>query len=266
MKLQLLSDLHLEFRPYTFELADADAVIIAGDCGPILNVENKLSAILKSIPVPVFVVLGNHDVYGTAMTIDDNGVLQPSPYIRAFFNRFPHVTLLHNTVTMFKGVCIAGTPLWTDFSCYGESEKAQLAAARGISDFYSTLVHADTPSGPSRRLLRPEDLLLSFQGTIDWLRDVLREYTAVPTVVVSHWLPSTKCITLFFRQPQFMPLNPYFASNCEQLMGRNLKAWAYGHTHVPSDLVISGTRVVSNPRGYNAAENPSFDPRFTIEV
>ncbi|TNB07926.1 serine/threonine protein phosphatase, partial [Klebsiella pneumoniae] len=41
--------------------------------------------------------------------------------------------------------------------------------------------------------------------------------------------------------------------------------WIFGHTHHAIDTVISGCRLVSNPKGY-PRERTGFSPAFTIEV
>lgn len=64
------------------------------------------------------------------------------------------------------------------------------------------------------------------------------------------------------------PLNPYFASNLEDLIEAHQPAlWLHGHTHGSCDYRIGGTRVVCNPRGYHPhALNPKFDPGLVIEL
>lgn len=41
--------------------------------------------------------------------------------------------------------------------------------------------------------------------------------------------------------------------------------WIFGHTHYVVDTIVSGCRVISNPRGY-PGERTGFSPDFTIEV
>jgi hypothetical protein len=50
-------------------------------------------------------------------------------------------------------------------------------------------------------------------------------------------------------------------------MGQSVSLWIHGHTHESFDYVVSGTRVVCNPRGYAPMElNAAFDPVFTVDV
>ena len=58
-----------------------------------------------------------------------------------------------------------------------------------------------------------------------------------------------------------------FASDVTDLMGADrTPLWIFGHTHVPADLDVDGTRVFSNPRGYVRESIPEFDPAATVDV
>ena len=48
-------------------------------------------------------------------------------------------------------------------------------------------------------------------------------------------------------------INEGFCTDLRYLMGDPILLWAYGHTHWPQDFKINGTRIVSNPSGYNMA-------------
>jgi len=62
MRLHVLSDLHLEFKPFTPPAVAADAVILAGD---VSTGRNGLKWALTSFSDrPVIYVLGNHEFYG----------------------------------------------------------------------------------------------------------------------------------------------------------------------------------------------------------
>jgi hypothetical protein len=62
MRLHILSDLHLEFEPFTPPAVEADVVILAGGVG---TGRNGLKWALRTFPDrPVIYVLGNHEFYG----------------------------------------------------------------------------------------------------------------------------------------------------------------------------------------------------------
>ncbi|MCX4026143.1 metallophosphoesterase [Spartinivicinus marinus] len=59
MKVQILSDLHVEFKYYQYESCDADVVVLAGD---IHTKEHGVDWAAKNITdKPVIYILGNHE-------------------------------------------------------------------------------------------------------------------------------------------------------------------------------------------------------------
>jgi predicted phosphodiesterase len=267
MIVQLVSDLHIEHRSYKWQQSPAaDVVVIAGDMGPFYHCQDALGKLLKNISTRVILVAGNHDRYGTCSRLRADGHFEINRRMRAFIDQFPHVSLLNDECEVYNGVCFIGTPLYTDFSLYGDPEEATHAAAIGISDFTCIQVESDNDEHPKPRLIQPEDYIAAHNYARRFIAKAIAEHPETPTVVISHWLPSAQCIVPFFRQRKFLPLNPYFASDCEDLMGGQVKLWCYGHSHSPSDVRIKGTRVVANPRGYDSQENVHYNSQFIIEI
>ena len=61
MKLQILSDIHLEFGPFKIPKTDADVIILAGD----IHIGTAAVDWIKSqTKKPVLYVAGNHEYYG----------------------------------------------------------------------------------------------------------------------------------------------------------------------------------------------------------
>ena len=42
--------------------------------------------------------------------------------------------------------------------------------------------------------------------------------------------------------------------------------WIHGHSHNGVDLTLGATRVLANPGGYDAEENPAFNPALCVEI
>ena len=62
-------------------------------------------------------------------------------------------------------------------------------------------------------------------------------------------------------------MNPAFVSNLERIIARYQPAlWIHGHMHNSVDVTLGQTRVLANPAGYNAAENPDYEPALCIEL
>ena len=83
-------------------------------------------------------------------------------------------------------------------------------------------------------------------------------------MVITHHAPTPRSIAPGFHGST---LNPAFASNLEPLIARYQPAfWIHGHVHNSVNVMLGETRVVANPRGYNADENPDYDPALCVEL
>ena len=74
MKIQVLSDLHIEYQPFELVKAqDADILVMAGDIGNPHSIEYKaLVAKAANLYKRVIIIRGNHEVYGyTCHTISE---------------------------------------------------------------------------------------------------------------------------------------------------------------------------------------------------
>lgn len=84
-------------------------------------------------------------------------------------------------------------------------------------------------------------------------------------VVVTHTAPCTETLDpkyeghysneWYYNRLMYNLFDTYF---------NKILVWCHGHTHASADKVVSGVRVVCNPRGY-PGENPDWGP-MTIEV
>jgi predicted phosphodiesterase len=82
-------------------------------------------------------------------------------------------------------------------------------------------------------------------------------------LVVSHHLPSYQSVTPGFRDHL---LNPAYASDLDNwIIQHKPDVWIHGHSHIPVDYMIEGTRIISNPRGYVGYE-PNVDPNYNYKV
>ena len=84
------------------------------------------------------------------------------------------------------------------------------------------------------------------------------------TVVVTHHAPVIRTRP---REPVLRAVAGAFASDATDLMGSDRVAlWIFGHTHRVADLVVRGTRVISNPRGYPQQPVAGFDSARVVEL
>ena len=83
MKIQILSDIHLEFSHYQIEtVEDTDIIIIAGDFTTARKL-GELKAFSQSVRKQVFFVAGNHDYYGFLHLIAGNNTGQTTTVVHS---------------------------------------------------------------------------------------------------------------------------------------------------------------------------------------
>jgi len=244
MRLQVVSDLHLEVDP-SFRLPStaADLLLLDGDIAP----GTAGLAAFAGSDIPIIYVPGNHEFYGFELEAM-RGTLRD-------YATDAGIHLLDRSQLVLEGVRFLGTTLWTDFRLDGE-ERLPLAfsqSLRNVLDFRK--IHLRD------RLLSPQDTVDFFQAEAGWLQARLEEPFAGPTVVITHHAPHPLSVHARWAGN---PCNPAFVSDLTPLMGK-AAFWIHGHTHDSFDYRVAGTRVICNPKGYRN-ENSAFDAALTVEI
>ena len=281
MKIQLLSDLHLESNPHftATPTPGADVLVLAGDIGSYqkgsklsdLNIPDfgldRFSPLPvaeggAAWPVPVFFLPGNHEYDG--LDFDE-----AHARLRETCERLGMVWLERQTVVL-AGVRFVGCTLWTDFDALADlnpqtadSPLTQQLQAREkafrAANFYLHKNHSFRQGLPMLADAVREEGVKSQ----DWLRRVLAEAFNGPTVVVTHFAPS-----LLSADPRY-GLNAGTAGFCnglDDLLG-SARLWLHGHLHCPADYVKNGCRVVANPLGYaRKGEQDGFQADLLVTV
>ena len=281
VKIQLLSDLHLESNPHfaATPTPGADVLVLAGDIGS-YQAGSKLTALniadfglgrFSPLPVadggagwphPVFFLPGNHEYDG--LDFDE-----AHGRLRETCERLGLVWLERETVVL-AGVRFIGCTLWTDFDALAnlnpqttDSPLTQQLQAREkafrAANFYLHKNHSFRQGLPMLADAVREEGLKSQQ----WLRQALAKDFDGPTVVVTHFAPS-----LLSADPRY-GLNAGTAGFCnglDALLG-SARLWLHGHLHCPADYVKNGCRVVANPLGYaRKGEQDGFRADLLITV
>lgn len=261
MKIQIASDLHLEFLEDRFphyrivEPTDADVLVIAGD----IHLATRAIAAFADWPVPVMYVHGNHELY--------NGQADEAIENLRTASVGSNVHFLERDACVLNGVRFLGCCLWTDYRLYPGKE---LAAMRECEQTLADHRAIHTWQG----LFTAQDALQRHRQSRDWLEAQLQEDFIGPTVVVTHHAPHPKSI-----HPRYAGslINAGFASDLTPLVER-ANLWIHGHVHDSFDYQVAGTRVVANPRGYAknrfAAQSPeqlewengAFNAGLVVEV
>ncbi len=240
MRLQVLSDLHLEFHAdrgaqfvRLLRPQGVDVLVVAGDLAVAGLLTEALSRLCDRYPRVVYVV-GNHEYY-------DAHPDQVHEELADAADRLDNLVWLHHGTATIGGLVFAGTPLW--FPPAPESGHARL----WMNDF---------------RVIRDFE---------PWVYDENRRATKLlesvadrADVVVTHHLPSQRSVA-----PQYVgsPLNPFFVCACDEVIERGQPAlWVHGHTHLHADHRIGRTRVLANPFGYPGEPDTGFVEQLVVDL
>jgi predicted phosphodiesterase len=244
MRIRILSDLHLEERPFQPPPAPADVVILAGD---IANGTAGIEWARANFDEPVLYVAGNHEYYEGEFGAVQRGM--------AAACTGGGVRTLDCGEAHISGTRFLGCALWTDFT---------LAPAAGRQE----AIEQSRKFNPDYRLIRsgerafsPEDGIALCVAHKAWLEQKLAEPFEGDTVVITHFAPHRGSIAPAFAGHA---ANPGFIVPMDDLMGK-ASLWVHGHTHTAFDYAVDGTRIVCNPRGY-AHEQTGFDPQRVISL
>lgn len=268
MKIQLLSDLHLEvhpgFRPQP--APDAQLLVLAGDigsyqAGSLLPGKDYGLERFADWPVPVLYVPGNHEY-------DNRDFDATHAELRASCERLG-LTWLERETVVIDGVRFVGTTLWADFDALamrpGQApqplDKAlkQRHKAFRAANFYLEKA-ATTRHGQPWLAEGWREQALVCQA---WLEQALAQPFDGPTVVVTHFAPSLRS-----NDPRY-GITPGTAGFCNSLEPLMAKAdwWLHGHLHCQHDYVERGCRVRTNALGYAAkGEQEQFQPAATLDI
>jgi predicted phosphodiesterase len=265
MQIQVLSDLHLEVKPFSlFAKPEAEVLVLAGDiialgndCVKIYHLEN----LIKKVKIPVVFITGNHEYYGFGKISYTNKV------IKTLEQKYPHFHFLDNESWIYKDVEFIGSTLWSDFDLAPNKIWFCGAVETAINDFM-VILSDKTPHG---RLSAHEMIALNHKARA-FIGNAVRKANGLKKVVVTHFVPTEQSVSEFYKGNQ---LNPYFVCNCEDLMV-GVHTFIHGHTHTSFDYMLTkfdsygnkivNTHIVCNPRGYDRENKSGFESQKIIEV
>lgn len=255
MRLQLLSDLHLETEAFDPEPAPgAELLILAGD------IDSGWQGLrrFQNWPVPVLFVPGNHEYDQRDFDVARAGLQALSAQLG--------FTLLDNSACIRlddqgRRVRFLGSTRWSDFDVFGAAQRERAMRAAG----YFQRVMAASREGQSFDAAAVREEALRCR---DWLAEQLvlgeaksGEWDA--TVVITHFAPSLRSA-----DPRYgkQPGTASFCNDDEALLPL-ARLWLHGHLHCQNDYRLGATRVICNARGHARKNEPAgFLANAHIEV
>lgn len=248
MKIQLLSDLHIEFADWAYQAADADVVVLAGD----IHVGDRgvKWALEQITDKPVIYVLGNHEYYRKTYPKLVNNLKE--------ITKDTHVHVLENDVITIAGINFFGATLWTDFELFGDPRIAGHHCMQLMSDFKKIR------RMPSYSKIRSIDLAVIHKKSKNWLQEQFETFAGQKNVVISHHGPTK--LSLPQQRREELTSAAYVSDLTDFINQHKPLAWLHGHVHHASDYMVGDCRVVVNPKGYPNKPCPGFDPTLCIDV
>lgn len=248
LKLQVLSDLHLEFlgppslnkvvkkRVNKFHNKNADVLVLAGDITSSKYLQETMTIFCDLWPEVVF-CCGNHEYYNSS-------ILKVNEKLEGLNSKVSNFHWLYNSTVQIGKQRFIGSTLW-----FPETEDSTNKYLQGC--LYDTVMIKDFSRAFSEH-----------NKAYKYLKNNIKE----TDVVVTHHFPHKKSIHKKYANNL---LNCFFYAGCDNLVEINQpKLYIHGHTHSSFNYFIDKTRVLCNPCGYRGVkvENTIFDEHLMVEV
>jgi hypothetical protein len=261
MRIQLLSDLHLETEDFEAQPAPlAELLVLAGDIASSWSGYRQFA----NWPVPVLAVAGNHE-------FDRRELDLAWPALREELAR-SGIRLLECESLVLRGddgraIRFLGTVRWSDYDLFGPARHQKALRAAAYFQRLMAATRAGTPFDAGA--MRTEALACRH-----WLENELRQVSPNgdggwdATVVVTHFAPSAASA-----DPRYgaQAATASFCNADDELVGW-ADLWLHGHVHCRHDYLIGRPgvkpcRVISQARGLARRDEPlGFDALRVIEV
>jgi hypothetical protein len=256
MRIQLLSDLHLETE--VFEPAPApgaELLVLAGDIDSTWAGFERF----RGWPQPILFVAGNHEFDGRELN-------EAWPALRARCQALSMTMLECESVVRSdardKRIRFVGTTRWCDFDLFGRARRDSAMRAAG---YFMQLMRSTRDGDPYDAAAVRIDALACRAWLEAELERPVNGWDA--TVVITHFAPS-----VLSADPRYgrQSATASFCNADDALIGR-ADLWIHGHLHCAQDYRVAhaggSTRVVCNARGHERkGEAAQHRPLLVLDV
>lgn len=256
MKLQIASDLHIEYKnekdvdPFDYITPSAEILILAGDIGSCYRysqLRNFLKKLCPEFKIVLYVV-GNHEYY----YIPNTTRRMPMEFMKNMLNNLsvliPNLIILDRSSVLIGNICISGCTLWSN---------PQVP----MPNFYTRLHGMDLETYKHKF----ETDLEFIKNTIDYCKEKGHEL-----VMVTHYCPHEydNLTEEHGYDNDKEKLKSFYMTDLTYLMNKeSIKLWIYGHTHINCDITPNfETRIVSNQKGKSKNNIYNFSEQFVVEI
>lgn len=249
VKIQIASDLHLEFSYIILDYTNADILVLAGDIhSDIGKLKKYILQILKANKnIQIILVAGNHECYSKT-------VPETIKKMNRLFNEDKNISnrchFLQDDFVIVHGIKFLGCTLWCD-----PPEIYWDKISKKISDFSNIKEYS------------MNDCVMLFKNSVKFIEQNCS--SELPLIIVTHFSPSFSSINKIYAG---LELNYYFASDIEDtILFAKPKLWIHGHTHDTFSYYIGDTKIICNPRGYSNEynkheENRIFNRKLIVDI
>ena len=287
MRIQLLSDLHLESHPHwqPTPAPGADVLVLAGDIGSyqagssLTDADFGLArfAPLHGWPTPVLFTPGNHEYDALDFDVTHQRLRDVCARLGITWLEREVVTLPRraNDPQGAGAVRFVGTTLWSDYDALAMLGQAKddlttqlrlRGKAFRAANFYLKKAATTRHGAPWLAEDMREQAMLCQQ----WLHQALVTAPSdsnTKTVAVTHFAPSLRSADPRYGQT---PSTAGFCNSIDNYLD-HADVWLHGHLHCPSDYVHATAhhtcRVLANPLGYaRKNEQAAFRSQFCVDV
>ena len=225
MKIQYISDIHLEFYEDILQIPIIPSAPVLCLLGDISYPESKnYDKILKWCSEnfeKVFIISGNHEYYSKLTYSEINEIIQNK------VKNYNNITFLNNKIEEYKGYTFIGCTLWSNIPDFLNNYQLKpyndLKKIKGMNrEIYNSLHQKD----------------------VKFLEENIFKHKNI--VCLTHHLPSEDLIhDIYKNSPNFM-----FATDLNYLINNNhIKVWLCGHSHKENTKIINNVLCSLNPFG-----------------
>ena len=253
MKIQFISDLHLEFTKNRRYLnkhpleAAGEILIIAGDTGYLGTKEydnyplwDWASKNFKE----VFVLLGNHEFYAgyDLGKIPENFVGEIRKNIHYYYNgivEYGDITFIFST-------------LWTKIS-----EESKKNCEEDLLNFSEVVYNG--------KKFTVDDYNNEHEKCVKFLKNAVENCKSKHKIVVTHHVPTFEIVAPEFKDSKIKDC--FNADLTEYIKNSDIDYWIFGHIHRNIEKQIGKTKLICNQLGYTfEGEGKDFSNNRCIEI
>lgn len=266
MKIQLVSDLHLEFdRDFRlYNTGNAQVLVIAGDAfvadyitrgsdSPYAPVVNSAKGFFKTAAQEypyVIYIMGNHEHYYGLYS-------ETSSIMREFLAEFSNIIVLDNETIKIDNTTFIGSTLWT--SCDNKNTNVMAYLSNYLND-YRIITYSKEPFSKFYPALTAKE----FSKNLAFIENAIINAETPNKVVITHHAPSRRSVNPKYKF-ETTGNHGYYSDLDLFIRDNPVNLWLHGHMHDCVDYSIGDTRIVCNPKGYRN-ENRYFNKELILET